>query len=238
MKVKTKYIILAILIGIFGVYVLGRYSGRKKAESVLNPLILSQEDRIISYVLEIGDKTTYIAQKETEILSQREAIKRSDIERKELSALNLKQVNEISRLKLRVDTLLEDVNNSGGVITIHDTITLKPTNYVKLPFIVTKNDQWLSLKDSTDINGKTSILLKMNLSLDVWTGRSQKTKKYTTLITTDSPYIGVIGIKSQKYDVPKQRPYGIGLQIGYGLTTQLKPTPYIGIGLQYSLIKF
>lgn len=40
---------------------------------------------------------------------------------------------------------------------------------------------------------------------------------------------------------PKQPRFSIGLQAGYGVTinnNQLKPAPYVGIGLSYSLISW
>jgi len=237
---KVKILIPIILIVLAGLFYTGYKIGGRRAESVLKPTIDAQNGEIQRYVTRIGDDSVYIAQKETEILTQKEAIRRGEIERKELRALNLKQVSEINRLNLRVDTLLEDVNNSGGVITIHDTITLKPTNYIKLPFVVTKNDQWLSLKDSTDIKGKSFVNLKMNLALDVWTGRLKGTKELTTLVTTDSPYIGIIGIKSQKYDLPKPKKYGVGVFLGYGinLSGTVKASPMLGLGVNYNFIQF
>lgn len=234
---KVKILIPVILIVLAGLFYAGYKIGRQNGDSALNATIQAQNNEIVKYVTRIGDDSVYIAQKETEVLTQKEAIRRGEIERKELRALNLKQVSEINRLNLRVDTLLEDVNNSGGVITIHDTITLKPTNYIKLPFVVTKNDQWLSLKDSTDIKGRTTIALKMNLSLDVWTGTLRGTKELTTIITTQSPYIGVIGIKSQKYDIKKPKPYGIGAFVGYGIGKN-GLTPIVGVGLSYNIIRF
>lgn len=38
---------------------------------------------------------------------------------------------------------------------------------------------------------------------------------------------------------PKPRHWGLGLQVGYGITisnSQIKPAPYIGISLSYSII--
>jgi len=237
---KVRYVILIVLSVIIATFFYGRHLGLVKGDSALNATIQAQNNEIVKYVTRIGDDSVYIAQKEIEMLTQKEAIRRGEIERKELRALNLKQVSEINRLNLRVDTLLEDVDNSGGVITIHDTITLKPTNYIKLPFVVTKNDQWLSLKDSTDIKGKSFVNLKMNLALDVWTGRLKGTKELTTLVTTDSPYIGIIGIKSQKYDLPKPKKYGVGVFLGYGinLSGTVKASPMLGLGVNYNFIQF
>lgn len=234
---RLKYIIIAIILTATAVYFTGYIQGHKKSDRASEASIHALDSIISHQVVTIDEQVTYIAKKEQEVLTQREAIKKGEIEREELRKLNLKQVNEINRLKLRIDTLLEDVANSGGVITIHDTITLKPTNYIKLPFVVTKYDQWLSLKDSTDIKGKTSVSLKMNIDVDLWTGIEKKTKKPITILTTTNPYISVIGIKSQKYDLPKPKKMGIGFQFGYSMTNKgLSPT--VGVGVSYNIICF
>jgi hypothetical protein len=238
MTFKTKYLLITIPVVLCLVFFAGYVRGHGKAESASKARLDSLNSIISSYVVMLDDTKTYVTKIEQELKTEKEARQDGDISRKELRALNIKYLSEISRMKFRIDTLLEDVENNGVVYIIHDTITLNPTSYIKLPFVVTKNDQWLSLKDSTDIKGKTSIALKMNLSLDVYTGIDKTTKKYNTQISTDSPYIGIIGIKSQKFDAPKPKKYGIGLQVGYGLTTQLKPTPYLGIGFGYNFIQF
>ena len=240
LNIPTRYLILALIIVLSGLFFYGWHLGHKKAESALNPLITSQNEEIRRYMAEIDDKTTYIASREQKILSQRQAIRDGEITREELRKLNLRQANEISKLKFRIDTLLDDVANSGGVIIIHDTITNEPKNYVKLPFVVTKDDQWLSLKDSTDISGKTYIALSMEVGVDVITGTEKKTKTPIISIKTDNPYINVIGIRSYKTDTNKPNKWGIGAQIGYGfiLSDPVKASPYIGVGLSRSIIRF
>ena len=236
--VKSKYIILVILLVLFGAITLGWYIGSKRSDLANANEINRLSTEIHTYQVMIGDQKTFIAQKEQEIKSQREAIKDGDIKREELRKLNLKQVNEITRLKLRVDTLLQDVHNSGGVITIHDTVYNTNQNAVLLPFVVTKYDEWLSLKDSTDIKGVTTVSLKMDVPIDLWAGIEKKTKNPIAILTSKNRYINVLSISSIKLDTPKDKHYGIGVQVSYGLTTQLKATPYVGIGLNYNVIRF
>lgn len=246
MKIPVKYIILVFILIATALIYSGYRLGQSKIDRALQTTIDAQNDQIQKHITRIGDDSVFIAQKDTEILSQREAIKRGDIERKELRALNLKQVSEINRLNLRVDTLLSDISHNGQIIDVlnsqitsmdtrKDTLTMQKA--ILLPFEFHKQDEWLTLKGNFNSIGKLDLSLKMNLSLDVWTGQSRKTKEYTTLITTDSPYINVIGIKSQKYDLPKPKPYGIGLHIGYGVGKS-GLTPVVSAGLNYNLIRF
>jgi opacity protein-like surface antigen len=218
MTFKTKYLLIAIPIVLCLVFFAGYIRGHGKAESASKARLDSLNNIISSYVVMLDDTKTYVTKIEQELKTEKEARQDGDISRKELRALNIKHLSEISRLKARIDTLLIDISHNGQVIN--------------------KTDQWLTLNGRFDSKGKLDVTLKMNLSLDVYTGIDKTTKKYTTLVTTDSPYIGIIGIKSQKYDLPKVKRYGIALQVGYGLTTQLKPTPYIGIGIGYNFIQF
>jgi hypothetical protein len=237
-QLKTKYVIIAI-IGVFlALFIIGYIIGQRRGESASNSVISALNSEIQRKVIRIGDDSVYIAQKEQEIKTVKQAKKDGDIRNEELRKLNLKQVNEISRLKLRIDTLLSDISHTGTIITIHDTIDNTNKNAILLPFVVTKNDKWLSLKDSTDIRGITSIALKMDFGVDVWTGYDKKRNIYKAVLTYDNPYLNTVDIKSVKMDLPKVKKYGMGLQVGCGVTKELKASPYIGVGLSYNFIRF
>ena len=237
--VKTKTIVCVLCVLFIGVFISGWGLGRKKGDSVNMEAIQALKDQIKHYVIRIGNDSVYISSKEQEILTQKEAIRQGEITREELRKLNLKQANEITRLKLRVDTLLEDVSHNGTIITVHDTITLKPNNCMLLPFSFSKKDPWLNLTGSFNSQGILDISIKMDMFIDLWAGIDKKTKKPTAVLTSKNPYINTLSISSIKLDMPKKKYYGIGVCAGYGLdlkTTKL--SPYLGIGLQYSFIRF
>lgn len=235
---RLKYAIAVIILAIIAIYFLGYTQGHKKRDRASQTLIDAQESIIYKYRTRIGDDSVYIYKTEQELKTERQARKAGDIERKELRALNLKQVNEISRLKLRVDTLLEDISHTGTIIRI-DTVFVDsmPHNAILLPFKFNKTDQWLSLKGNFNSEGKLSVDLKINVDIDLWTGIDKKTKQPTSIVTTKSPYISVIGIKSQKYDFPKPKKMGIGFIGGYGMS-KTGLTPFVGFGVSYNLIRF
>ena len=58
--------------------------------------------------------------------------------------------------------------------------------------------------------------------------------KFVTIKDLDGAYI----IKKQICPPTKIKHWGIGPQIGFGLTTDLKFKPYIGVGISYNLIRF
>lgn len=249
-RFSTKYLFLAIIIALAGIFFLGRYTGHKKADNASNALILALNDSISSYQYKVGDLTRTAFEQAQIITTQKEAIKRGDLERKELRALNLKLVSEINELNLQVDILLENVTHSGTIIVVQqETIDSlnRDINRVKvsqkailLPFAFTKADKWLGLKGNFDKDGKLDVGLKLTADVDVFTGLDKKTKQYKSVVTSDCPYISVLNIKSQKFDLKKPTRWGIGLNAGYGIIfdKDVHLAPYLGAGASYNLIRF
>lgn len=65
-----------------------------------------------------------------------------------------------------------------------------------------------------------------------------KTKYYTDIYSPDQN-ISINGLKTyRKETVIKPKRVGIGVQFGYGLSTDFKIAPYVGIGLSYNVFSF
>jgi hypothetical protein len=245
--VKNKYLFLAILIALAGIFALGWYSGHKRANNASEALILALQDSVSSYQYRLGDLTKTAFEQAQIITTQKEALKNGDLERKELRALNLKLVNEINELNLQVDTLLENVSHNGTIIVIQqetiDSLNKASNaskvshNAILLPFTFDKSDKWLSLKGTFNSEGKLDIGLKLIADVDVFTGIDKKTKQYKSVVTSDCPYIDILNIKSQKFDLKKPTRFGIGAQIGYGVTKD-GLSPYAGFGISWNAIRF
>lgn len=60
---------------------------------------------------------------------------------------------------------------------------------------------------------------------------------YQIETVNSNPNIKTIGLDAYTFKVPKKR-FGIGLQVGYGISSDFTIAPYIGIGLSYDLIRF
>jgi hypothetical protein len=240
-QLKTKYVIIAI-IGVFlALFIIGYIIGQRRGESASNSVISALNSEIRHYIVRIGDDSVYIAQKEQEIKTVKQAKKDGDIRNEELRKLNLKQVNEISRLKLRIDTLLSDISHTGQIIHT-DTVYIDSIshNAILLPFSFNKTDQWLNLQGKFNNQGKLDISLKMDVPVDLWTGIEKKSKKPICVITTKSPYVNTLSIKSQKFDLPKINKWSIGFSVGYGIVflTEIKTAPFAGITLTRSIVRF
>jgi hypothetical protein len=78
----------------------------------------------------------------------------------------------------------------------------------------------------------------MRINADIYTEYVRKENKYLVTVTSTNPYLKVAELKSQKFDAVKPKKYGLGVQFGYGISSSLKPSPFIGIGMSYNFIRF
>lgn len=251
LKIKNKYVFIAVLLLALTIFGFGGYLGMSGQRSKRLSDETAYKEEIKRYKLRIGQDSLYVVQANQTIASQRELIKQGEIDRETLRKLNIKHLNEISKLKLQIDTLLEDVQHNGQVVDILDSqianlndslqnVSYKKRKAILLPFEFYHYDAWMpdSLKGSFDKNGKLSIRFGLVADIRLISAIDKTTKKNTYTVLTDCPYIGVLSVTSFKTDVPKPKRYSIGLQVGYGVNKNFELSPYVGIGLTRSIIRF
>lgn len=234
LQIKNKYLVLAFSGAFLATFLLGGYIGLHKKDSASNEaqIALNEEIRQYKYQLDSINKVAY--QKQQEILSLREAIKKGNIEKAELRKLNFRKVNEVTKLKLVIDSLLHIEPNDSIII---DTVYIKdkPVPAIVLPYIFKENNKFFTLRGVFDKKGALDLSIKMQAKLDVWTGI--KDKEYTTIVTSDNPFLNVSELNSMKFDLPKPKKWAIGIVGGYGMTTK-NLSPFTGIGLMRTMIRF
>lgn len=245
-QIKTRYLFLAALIAILAIFFGGMYLGATKDKNALNTTIEAQKQEIQRLSVQINDTEYQVTKVEQELMTEKELRKRDIFEKKELKALNLKQANEITKLKFRIDTLLEDVEHNGQIIDIldsqisnKDSVIAKNTTTqkaIRLPFEFNKTDKWMSLKGRFNEEGKLGIDLSMGIEVNAVSG-IDKNKKPILNLYTDNPYLRTISIASYKTDVPKPKKYGIGVSAGYAICRS-GLSPFVGVGLSYNIISF
>jgi hypothetical protein len=236
--IKTKVIIIAVLLAILTLLFFGYKLGRRTGERVSDSTLSALKGQLSKYEIELGDKTLYISQINQQIESLKQAKADGEVTAKELRALNLKQVNEINRLKIGIDTLLTNVSHTSHIISIPVTSVDTVQHYaIQLPFTFARNDQWLSLNGNFDAIGKLDIDLKMSADISVYTGVDKVTKKPTCLLSTNNPYLKTLNLSSYKFDTPKDKKYSISLFIGYGVS-KTGLSPIAGLGIGRSILKF
>ena len=236
-NIKSKYLVIAILIALCGIFFGGWYVGAKKVKTASEASESALRDTIWKLHVQINDTEYTLTKTEQELISERQLRKQDIIDKETLKAIHVKHVTEISKLKLRIDTLLEDIGDNGTIITV-DTVFVSDSTHkaILLPFMFAKTDKWLDLKGRFDDNGKLGIDLKMDMDVDVVAGVA-KSGERTVNILTDNPYIGVIGVRSYKTDIATPKRYGLGIFIGYGVTKS-GLSPVVAGGLSYNFIRF
>ena len=236
-KIPTKYIIVAVFVAVLALMGAGYVIGHHKADRLIESLKQAQNDTIQKYKIKLNEQTLFVYAKLQEIESQRQAISDGDIQRKELKALNLKVVNENTRLKLQVDTLI-NIPHTGKIDTI--IVAGRPQHVLYLPYSFEKKDTWLSLRGTFNQIGDLGLSIKMDAGLDIWCGIDKDTKLPTAKITTSNPYLQTISINSIKLDTPKPKKFGIGVFGGYGINVNstVKGGWIIGAGIDYNLFSF
>jgi len=253
LTIKTRYLISGLILVLLSLFALGWILGSKKQKKVAE--IASKELRfeLTRLTIELNGKTVYLAKVQQELATTKELLRNSQITKKELSVLNLKRINEISGLNLKIDTLLKNINHNGRVIRMLNGMVDSlgrdnepfPASYntIILPFTFdnkNKNDKWLSFKGEFNEKAKLDVDVKMNIDLDVVTGIDKTTKKPTCSVVTDNPYVQTLSITSYKTDTQRPRRFGLGVQVGYGVNIkdEISAQPYAGIGISYNFITF
>lgn len=133
------------------------------------------------------------------------------------------------------------VNVSGKTTITHDTTWMPYESKYEVPAVystVLKN-KWYN---GTVIARQDSIHLDIAIenSYSVVIGEEGKWwKKKTPFVevTNLNPYTKTKTLKSYEVSGAKDKKWGIGANIGYGFS-KTGLSPYVGIGIQYSLIKF
>jgi hypothetical protein len=234
---KTKIIVGAILLAIAALFFGGWYFGHKRAQSVANANIAALNKEIVKYQIDLNNQKFYVTSVEQEIKSLSQSKADGDVANAELRKINIKKVQEISRLNLQLDTLI-NIPHTGKVDTV--IINGEPHNVLYLPFTFGKKDEWLDLKGDISRDGLFSISTKMLADIKIITGTDKETKLPTITVTTNNPYLTFTSLNSVKLDNINPKRYGIGVFGGYGinLTGPIKAAPIIGIGVSYHLIEF
>lgn len=136
----------------------------------------------------------------------------------------------------KTTTVYRDTGSTVVIYPIpsdYDTIPYKQLIY---PIYQRSNsNQWIAYnirasKDTTilglSVVNKYAVILGYN-----------KKKPFVDVINYN-PYSSTRILRSYQVLVPKEKRFGIGFSSGIGIGQGLKLSPYIGIGIQYSVIKF
>lgn len=240
---KNRHLVLGLLALFLLFGVVGYIIGHRKADRLAEAEISTLQGKIKAYSYTIDSLQKYAYEMEQVVTTQKEAIAKGEIEKRELKKLHLKAVNEVTMLKGQIQILKDSVPHDGDIIdtdvilidTEDEEVMSKPA--IVLPFNFAERNKYYSFTGGFDTTGKMMVDLSVPLDITVWTGYNKEEKEYKAVITSLNPVVKINEIKSFKFDAPKPKRFGIGAQVGYGVSTT-GLTPYIGLGISYNLLTF
>lgn len=160
----------------------------------------------------------------------------------------LKQVNDslyniIKDIKVKnpdnivyINTTIKDIIRDTCWVVKRDSIIYN-NSYIKKDFSF--SDNWRTVQGYTYLKYDTlgTVISKNDVRAD-FTVVQKDNKVY---ITSNNPYIeynNIIGITNSNNIQQKQKRFGIGPYIGFGITHKLDFVPTIGVSLHWSMIQF
>lgn len=242
MQIKTRTLIIAVLVAFVlcfgGGYLLGRHDRFGSSDTIINNL----NSIITTYAYEVGGLQKQAREKDAIIMTQKQAIKEGLIFKEELRKLKIKHLNEVTHLETNVEILLDSIAYIQGHPPVNPPCPPDDNNPVLyLPLTFQEKSKYLDLTGTFDEQAKLSLSIKLPITMDVYTFFDRKEKQYKATLTYENPYIQTIDIRSVRMEWQKASRWGIGIMVGYGfgyVDKQIRPTPFIGVGLTRTFVRF
>ena len=236
-KWKIYVTIVLLLMGIS--FFIGRGSTQEKVETLeSNNLALSKS--MTTYKIKIDGLERMVSERNSLILTQKEAIKQGLADREYLRKTNMGQLSEIASLKADFALFKDSVEHNGIVVQIPQNTSTAPSKpAILLPFQFSDTTKYYSFKGGFDIKGKMNFELSSKIDLDITVGKDKKSGEYKAVVSTPNPFVTIGNINST-HIVEKDKRFCIAVFGGYGIgiSSTIKLQPMIGIGIGYTLIKF
>lgn len=126
-------------------------------------------------------------------------------------------------------------NKSIPTIVYKDTVIIDKYVYVYPEYKDSLINKWITYR--TTIN-KDSAKFHLEVNNEYATILGYRNHKPYVDVINYNPYSSTTILRSYLVQQPKPKNFGIGLSAGIGVSTNLTPKPYIGIGVQYNIVKF
>lgn len=191
----------------------------------------------------LTDSIKYLKSKSGEMVVKKTVFEIEDIN--ELRQLNEQLYNEVQDLKnlVKLNNVTNATHFNGEIVNVlHDTTYIVQHDTIKNGFNhnFAFNDEWRDLEGNVNYADES---LSMAITKDVtrfdYTVVTDKDNK--VYIKSKNPYVKfdeftgfTVPSKVQK----KAKHFGVGPEIGVGITTDGKVLPYAGVGVHWSLWKF
>jgi len=237
-EIKTKNIIIGLLIAFLATFVGGWALGRFHRDNTATSIIQGLNDVMRTYVYTIGDLQKSASEKDAIITTQKQAIREGLLVKEELRKLKIKHLSEVTHLQTTVDILLDSISHTGTIIISPCPPEEDGHPVLYLPLTFQEKNKFLWLMGEFDEQAKLSMEIKLPVNISMWVGWDKSTKRLKGIATIDNPYVHVQNITTIKTDLRKPSRWGVGIVGGYGVGKEFKITPFIGIGLSRSFVRF
>ena len=187
------------------------------------------------------------------VVQFKDANKKQAAKIKVIELSNINQLKNIESQKHLVTLLQSEVKlykqklqSAIGIVTITEFDTLFKTDSFHITtnstdtfsiksFDFQHSDNWIKINIQGDgQNTSFSVGVKNEYTVSI-----VKVKKgFDAIVKNSNPYSTTKEIIATKVSLPKPKKFGVGVVIGYGLTFPMKPSPFVGIGLSYNILRF
>jgi hypothetical protein len=153
--------------------------------------------------------------------------------------LELKE-RELTALQNTVRQYKDRLKEQGSVTllkteTIFDTVYISQIDYSSNSWCDTIINKWIDFSYC-----KEDSITKLNLNItneyEIIIGKEKK-QAYAEVINKN-PYTATSSMRTYQVKLPKEKRFGVGASIGVALTHDLKFRAYLGLGINYNIIKF
>lgn len=194
MNIKINISSLILFLGCITLfYFLGRGKYHRDIDSAQIALYDAQKriyDDSISYTKTIDGLQRYVNEKEAKVVSTQKELKEVSSEAERLKKLRVRDVQSISDLRLKIDSMSGKLNTHGNVV-IHDTIENELVGYIQMPVRGSFVDEWTRLSvEITDTSSFFNMSLTLPLTATIGTKGIVKPKTYS-FVDTPVPYVTI-----------------------------------------------
>ena len=196
-EIKVKYliiVILGVLLMIWALLAMSGYNSRLKVDKA-NIMVLSKRDSIVSYQIEVAGLKEQVYQSNLTVVSRDDDIFKLKEEKDRLKELNIKSINLIGNLKVRVSLLEDSIKPLIPAVPIEDVN--EAVKYVlPLPNKFTYKDKYVSVFTKIDKIGLAEQgFLLTDPKFNIVVGRRGNgvfaKRGDVAIVTTDNPYINI-----------------------------------------------
>lgn len=235
-SIKTLNILLvaALVLGVFLYFDSCRKRKQDNKDNI--SLVNALSDTLKIYKKKDSTNVATISVLETGSARDFLKIKSGDSEITELQKLVKEYSKKLSEgssvTKAKVETVIEQ--SKPTIVVRRDTMWVDSVAYVYPTYRDTIKNKWI---DYTAIMNKDSsnISFKVTNDFSVIVGK-HKGKAFVDL-NTDNPYSSTKSLRTYQVKMPREKRFGIGPNVSYGFDQDFKKKFFIGVGIQYNLLR-